>query len=82
MADDASTRSQRLGELKAAATEYFSGERKNIESRFQFLDAISKKRGGSTGKFEDANDKGASQLLANSINDYLGEPLQAPSEQK
>lgn len=76
------SRAQRLDELKAAATEYFTGEKKAIEGRFQFLDNISKKRGGSTGKFEDANDKGASVLLANSINDYLGEPLKSSDEKK
>lgn len=64
---------QRLDELEAAAASYFSSEKKRLESEYSFLDAISKKRGGTVG-LQDANAEGASQILADSINDYLGRP--------
>jgi hypothetical protein len=64
----------RLGELKTAATEYFASEKKRLNAEYSFLDAISKKRGGAAG-LQDANAQGASVILADSINDYLGKPL-------
>ena len=66
---------ERLDELKAAADEWFAKERLRLEAEYDFLDAISKKRGGSVG-LQDANAAGASQILVDSINDFLGQPLQ------
>lgn len=71
---------QRLQDLKDAADDWFSKEKKRLQAQFDFLDAISKKRGGSVG-LQDANAQGASKILANSISDYLGSPLQ-PSDDK
>lgn len=64
---------QRLNELKQAASEYFTSEKKRLQAQYDFLDAISKKRGGTVGLL-DANADGASKILADSINDYLGRP--------
>ena len=64
---------KRLDDLEAAASSYFSSEKKRLEADYAFLDAISKKRGGTVG-LQDANADGASQILADSINDYLGRP--------
>lgn len=63
----------RLDELESAASTYFSSEKKRLEAEFSFLDAIAKKRGGTVG-LQDANAEGASEILADSINDYLGRP--------
>ena len=68
------TAAQRLDELKKAADEYFSKEKTRLTAEFDFLDAISKKRGGSVG-LQDANAEGASSILVDSINEYLGKPL-------
>jgi len=65
----------RLAELKEAADEYFALEKLRLNAQYDFLDAISKKRGGSVG-LQDANVAGASKILVDSINDYLGRPLQ------
>lgn len=65
---------QRLAELQAAANEYFASEKKRLNAEFSFLDAISKKRGGAAG-LQDANAEGASKILVDSINEYLGSPL-------
>jgi hypothetical protein len=66
---------KRLDELEKAATSYFSSETKRLEADYSFLDSISKKRGGTVG-LQDANAEGASQILADSINDYLGRPVE------
>ncbi len=71
----ADTAAKRLQDLKDAADDWFSKEKKRLQAQFDFLDAISKKRGGSVG-LQNANAQGASKILANSINDYLGSPLQ------
>lgn len=76
MAGDAS---KRLGELKSAADEYFTSETTRLQNQYDFLDAISKKRGGAAG-LQDANAEGASKILVDSINDYLGRPS-SPSEE-
>lgn len=76
----ANTAAQRLQDLKSAADDWFSKEKKRLQAQFNFLDNISKKRGGSVG-LQDANAQGASKILANSISDYLGSPLQ-PSTDK
>lgn len=65
------TARQRLDELEQAANDYFSKEKTRLEAQFQFLDAISKKRGGNI-SLQNLNADGASQILVNSINDYLG----------
>ncbi len=62
---------KRLDALEAAASSYFSSEKKRLEADYAFLDNISKKRGGTVG-LQDANAEGASKILADSINDYLG----------
>jgi len=66
---------ERLQELKEAADEYFALEKARLNAQFDFLDAISKKRGGNVG-LQDANAEGASQILVNSINEYLGRPIE------
>lgn len=66
---------KRLNELESAAASYFSSEKKRLEADYNFLDAISKKRGGTVG-LQDANAEGASQILADSINDYLGRAIE------
>lgn len=60
-----------LAELKTAADEFFTSEKKRLNAEYSFLDAISKKRGGATG-IQDANAEGASKILVDSINEYLG----------
>lgn len=74
------TAEERLAELEEAATEYFALEKTRLNAQHDFLDAISKKRGGDIG-LQDANAEGASKILVDSINEYLGKPLQ-PSEAK
>ncbi len=71
--------SKRLGELQAAAKEYFAAEKKRLNNQYSFLDAIGKKRGGTAG-LQDANAEGASKILIDSISDYLGKPV-APKEE-
>lgn len=63
----------RLQELEKAANEWFSSEKKRLNAQYDFLDAISKKRGGTIG-LQDANAEGASKILVDSITDYLGRP--------
>lgn len=70
---------KRLNELKKAATEWFSSEKKRFNAQYDFLDAISKKRGGTIG-LQDANADGASKILVDSINDYLGRPTSPADE--
>lgn len=65
----------RLKELEKAATEWFTSEKKRLNAQWDFLDAISKKRGGTIG-LQDANAEGASKILVDSITDYLGRPSQ------
>lgn len=69
----------RLQELKDAADDWFSKEKKRLQAQYDFLDNIAKKRGGSVG-LQDANAEGASKILANSIDDYLGAPLQLSND--
>ena len=69
------TSAERVAELKDAANEYFANEKLRLENEYNFLDAISKKRGGSVG-LQDANVSGASSILVDSINEFLGRPLQ------
>lgn len=61
----------RLKELKEAADEYFALEKTRLNAQFDFLDAIAKARGGDVG-LQDANAEGASKILVDSINDYIG----------
>ena len=70
MAEDAL---KRLKELEDAAKEYFSSERKRLQAQYTFLDNISKTRGGTIG-LQDANAEGASKILVDSINHYIGRP--------
>lgn len=63
--------SKRVDELEKAASEYFSSEKKRLNAEYNFLDAISKKRGGTVG-LQDANAEGASKILVDTINEYLG----------
>lgn len=62
---------KRLEELQKAGAEWFASEKKRLNAQYDFLDAISKKRGGTIG-LQDANAEGASKILVDSINDYLG----------
>lgn len=70
---------QRLNELEQAAKEWFVSEKKRLNAQLDFLDAISKKRGGTVG-LQDANAEGASIILVDSINDYLGRAT-SPSDE-
>ena len=70
---------KRLDELEKAANDWFTSEKKRLNAQFDFLDAISKKRGGTVG-LQDANADGASKILADSINDYLGRAT-SPSDE-
>ena len=65
------TARQRLDELEKAANDYFAKEKTRLEAEYTFLDNISKKRGGNIA-LQDINSAGASKILVNSINDYLG----------
>ena len=76
MADDAV---KRIDELEKAAIEWFASEKKRLKAQFDFLVAISKKRGGTVG-LQDANADGASVILVDSINDYLGRSTSPPDE--
>jgi len=66
--------SQRLQKLKDAADNWFQKEQNRLQAEYDFLKAILQKRGGSVG-LQNANAKGASDILGNSISDYLGSPL-------
>lgn len=70
---------KRIDELEKAAKEWFASEKKRLNAQFDFLDAISKKRGGTVG-LQDANADGASAILVDSINDYLGRAT-SPSDE-
>jgi hypothetical protein len=70
---------KRIDELEKAAGEWFASEKKRLNAQFDFLDAISKKRGGTVG-LQDANADGASTILVDSINDYLGRAT-SPSDE-
>lgn len=70
---------ERLQELEKAAKEYFTSEKRRLNAQYNFLDAISKKRGGTIG-LQDANAEGASKILVDSINDYLGRVSGATDE--
>jgi hypothetical protein len=70
---------KRIDELEKAAGEWFASEKKRLNAQFDFLDAISKKRGGTVG-LQDANADGASTILVDSINDYLGR-VTSPSDE-
>lgn len=70
---------KRIDELEKAANEWFASEKKRLNAQFSFLDAISKKRGGTVG-LQDANADGASAILVDSINDYLGRAT-SPSDE-
>jgi len=61
----------RLDELEQAANEFFSKEKTRLEAEYKFLDAISKKRGGNVA-LQSINSAGASKILVDSINEYLG----------
>jgi hypothetical protein len=69
----------RLNELQTAAQEYFTSEKNRLSAQYDFLDSISKKRGGNAG-LRDANAEGASKILVDSINDYLGRAVSPKDE--
>jgi adenine C2-methylase RlmN of 23S rRNA A2503 and tRNA A37 len=68
------TAKQRLDELEKAADEYFAKERTRLEAEYTFLDNIAKRRRGNAA-LQDLNSEGASAILVDSINEYLGRPL-------
>ena len=70
---------KRLEELKKAADEYFASERVRLQAQYDFLDAVSKRRGGTIG-LQDTNAEGASKILVDSINEYLGKPVSIEEE--
>lgn len=70
----ASDPTQRLSDLKTAADTYFSGEITRLNNQYDFLNAILQKRGGSVG-LQDANSAGASEVLVDSLKEYLGTSL-------
>ena len=70
----------RLKELQQAASEYFASETKRLNAQYDFLTAIAQKRGGTVG-LQDVNAAGASKILTDSINDYLGRPNTPTDEQ-
>ncbi len=65
------TAKQRLDELEQAAKDYFAKEQTRLQAEYDFLTNIAKKRGGNV-SLQDINSAGASKILVNSINDYLG----------
>lgn len=65
------TAKQRLDELENAANDYFSKEKTRLQAEYDFLTNIAKNRGGNV-SLQDTNSSGASKILVNSINDYLG----------
>lgn len=67
-----------LDTLESAANEWFASEKKRLNAEYSFLEAIAKKRGGTAG-LQDANAEGASKILVDSINEYLGKPF-SPDE--
>lgn len=75
----ADTAAQRLDTLKQNADDWFSKRKNQLNAQFDFLDNIAKKRGGSVG-LQSANADGASKILANSIDDYLGSPLEPSTD--
>lgn len=62
---------KRLEELQQAASEWFSSEKKRLNAQYDFLTSIASRRGGTIG-LQDVNAQGASKILVDSINDYLG----------
>ncbi len=62
---------KRFEELQQAASEWFSSEKKRLNAQYDFLNSIATRRGGTVG-LQDANAEGASKILVDSINDYLG----------
>lgn len=63
-----------LKTLKDAAEKYFNLQEQYINNEYNFLDAISKTRGGVVG-LQDENAEGASVILTGALNDYLGKPI-------
>lgn len=61
----------RLKNLKQAADTWFGKQERYYNAEYDFLDQISKKRGGTVG-LQDANAQGASAILENSIKEYIG----------
>ncbi len=66
--------SSNLDTLKQVATTYFTSEKKRLNAEYDFLKAIASKRGGVAG-LQDANASGASKIMVDSVNAYLGSPL-------
>lgn len=62
--------SDRLNELKTAAKEYLTKERRRLKAEKSFLEGVFQGRGASA-QVEDSNSKEASSILVDSINAYL-----------
>jgi hypothetical protein len=74
----ASTEHQdRVKNLQKAADQWFKDQKAYIEAEYDFLDSIAATRGGSM-TLQNAIALGAANVLENSINDYLGRPLEPP----
>jgi len=63
------TKNQRLKNLEDAAKKYIDREKKILNAEYDFLDKILSARGYS--KVEDQNNSSASDLLINSLKDFL-----------
>lgn len=74
------SRSADLSTLQQAFKTYVDKETKRINAQADFLTAIAAKRGGTVG-LQDANAQGASQILSNSISEYLGQPVDPQNSQ-
>lgn len=63
------TKEERLNKLEQVAKEYITRERKILNAEYNYLSKILNARGYS--KLEEHNDKKASELLIQSIKDFL-----------
>ncbi len=64
----------RLSVLEEALTSYIAAERKRLQAQYDFLTNIARRRGGTVG-LQDENAEGASKILVNSLEDYIGRPI-------
>jgi len=70
----------RLNRLKKEGQKWIAREQERLTKQADFLEAILKARGGSVGQLQDANAEGASEILEDSINDYLGRAAEPKKE--
>lgn len=70
----------RVKELQQAASDYFTSEQNRLNAQYDFLTNIAKARGGAAG-LQDVNARGASKIMIDSIDAYLGRP-NAPTDEQ